>query len=270
MKYNDVFDNFLDGLKNKKEKFDIVGFFDSIPIDKKNKFLRKLEKIVKDNDDKKYQIITDSLDRLSNSFETLSKSVKNNEISIKNFDEAPKELIIKNIDKLIKSFDEVRVTNLNEIPKETIIFPPNKKIKLSGKPKVDLSDYTKPSTPIAVRLSDGKMFEELSEKLIQRVSVGGGGGGEILPKDISHGIITTTSGTAIPLSASEVLCRTVSLQSHPDNKGYIYIGSASVTPEDYGAVLQQGEAKDIEIDDVSRIYISGDYNNEKVSWLKVR
>ncbi len=169
----------------------------------------------------------------------------------------PSEIAVSNW----PSTQDVRVLNPTQLPDKFI---------------VDLSEYTTNAAqkrPIAVRLADDEGWVDLVDALrgALNISVGGVGGGssEIIPASLDHGNLTTASGAAEPLYESSLRCRTVSLQSHPDNNGYIYIGDSGVTPVSYGAILQPGDAKDLVIDDVAKVYVTSDYNNEKVSWLMV-
>lgn len=90
-----------------------------------------------------------------------------------------------------------------------------------------------------------------------------------LPTAIGDGRkIVTTAGTRVALAASTE-CKKVNIQAESDNTGAIVVGGANVIASlatRRGTVLEAGDSIEIEIDDLSKIYIDSTVNGDGVTF----
>jgi len=84
--------------------------------------------------------------------------------------------------------------------------------------------------------------------------------------DVANGRTTVaTAGTRVPISGDmEVI--SVTVKALRTNTRNIYVGDETVSSSN-GYVLAPGEAVDIEIDNLSKVYIDADVSGEGVCWL---
>ena len=143
--------------------------------------------------------------------------------------------------------------------------------------------------PLAVRLTDGNNWiKELTSKVgkIQTAFQGFQGkiglqnaqGGSINPateesvgppSSIDTGKKTVASaGTAEQLVANATPCRKVIMTGLAGNAGVVYYGGASVSATS-GAFLYTGQTQEVEIDDVSKIWIDAGSNADGVQFTYV-
>lgn len=87
---------------------------------------------------------------------------------------------------------------------------------------------------------------------------------------IGHGIKTvTTAGTDVVLATSTT-CKRVLIQSQTDNTGLIAVGASGVDATEAtgtGAILYAGDAVEMDIDNLSDIYIDSTVNGEGVRYI---
>lgn len=76
----------------------------------------------------------------------------------------------------------------------------------------------------------------------------------------------TTPGTQVQLQTQA--CKAVSVRALSGNTGSIWLGGATVSAAD-GRELTAGDAIDIAIDNVNRLWIDADIAAEGVSWIAV-
>ena len=76
----------------------------------------------------------------------------------------------------------------------------------------------------------------------------------------------TTAGTQVQLPAQA--CKAVSIAARPANTGNIFLGDSTVDSAT-GRILQPGDAVDLAIDNLNRLYIDSAVNGEGVSYLWV-
>lgn len=76
----------------------------------------------------------------------------------------------------------------------------------------------------------------------------------------------TTAATAVALGTSTVLVNGVSIKALNANTGIIYVGKSGVTSAN-GYELNAGEGIFIACDDLSKIYINSNINNQSVCFV---
>lgn len=94
--------------------------------------------------------------------------------------------------------------------------------------------------------------------------------GESVAPDPPSGIVAgaktvTTAGTAEQLVASETACKKIIMTAEDDNTGKIYYGGSSVSSS-LGDYLFAAQKIEIEIDDVSKVYIDSDQDGDGVKF----
>lgn len=93
------------------------------------------------------------------------------------------------------------------------------------------------------------------------------------PSTIGHGVRTvTTAGTDVQLSATTVPCKKVLIQAQTDNTGWIAVGAIGVDATEAtgtGSLLAAGDADELEIDNLNKIYIDATVSGEGVRYRYV-
>jgi len=85
--------------------------------------------------------------------------------------------------------------------------------------------------------------------------------------------VVTTAGTAVPLIATSTACKRVVVCAETDNTGIIAIGDSSVVAAEgsqRGIPLFPGDKIEIDIDDVSKIYIDSTVNGDGVTFFYLK
>ena len=122
-----------------------------------------------------------------------------------------------------------------------------RKIQLTESPTIEIGDINDITGTIA----------DKDRKIISRVS-----------STINYGQVTVGT-TAVQLtSTSTPLNFGIVVKADSANTGKIYVGDSSVTTTN-GYVLEAGEGISFEIDDVSKVYVVADTDNQKVYWIGV-
>lgn len=75
----------------------------------------------------------------------------------------------------------------------------------------------------------------------------------------------TTAGTAEALAGSTACIRAV-IRAKDANTGKVYVGNSSVSSSNTGIVLNAGDAYEMELDNLNKIYIDSDTNGEGVTY----
>ena len=75
----------------------------------------------------------------------------------------------------------------------------------------------------------------------------------------------TISGTAEALAGSTACIRAV-IRAKDANTGKVYVGNSSVSSSNTGIVLSAGDAYEMELDNLNKIYIDSDTNGEGVTY----
>lgn len=76
----------------------------------------------------------------------------------------------------------------------------------------------------------------------------------------------SSAGTQEAISASQAITSGVTVKALADNTGDVYVGNSGVDSTN-GLVLAAGEQVFIEIDNLSKVYIDVETNDEGVSWI---
>lgn len=76
----------------------------------------------------------------------------------------------------------------------------------------------------------------------------------------------TSAGTAVQLQTQP--CKSVTVKALAGNTGKIYVGD-NVVSSSNGLELEAGDAVNLAIDNVNRLWIDSSVNGEGVSWLAV-
>jgi len=71
-----------------------------------------------------------------------------------------------------------------------------------------------------------------------------------------QGNITFTDTNAVQLAANET-CKVVTIQAHPDNLDYVYLGNSSVSPTSHMYVLGPGSTTTFTVSNLNLIYACG-------------
>jgi len=122
-----------------------------------------------------------------------------------------------------------------------------RKIQLTESPTIEIGDINDITGTIA----------DKDRKIISRVS-----------STINYGQVTVGT-TAVQLtSTSTPLNFGIVVKADPDNTGNVYVGDSSVSTTN-GYLLTPGEGIAFEIDDVSKVYVVADTDNQKVYWIGV-
>jgi hypothetical protein len=79
-------------------------------------------------------------------------------------------------------------------------------------------------------------------------------------------VTVAAAGTAEQLPDQS--CKAVSIAALPTNTGYVYLGDSGVDSTN-GRVLAAGDAIDVAIDNLNRLYVDADVNGEGISYLWV-
>ena len=66
----------------------------------------------------------------------------------------------------------------------------------------------------------------------------------------------TLSGSAQQVHASTA-CKNVTIQAHPDNAGYVYVGTSSVSTTVHMAVLSAGSSQTFYVSNLNLLYVRG-------------
>lgn len=66
----------------------------------------------------------------------------------------------------------------------------------------------------------------------------------------------TLDGTAQQLD-SDTSCKNVTIQAHPDNAGYVYVGNSSVSASVHMAVLSAGSSMSFTVNNLNLLYVKG-------------
>lgn len=81
----------------------------------------------------------------------------------------------------------------------------------------------------------------------------------------------TTAGTAVQLSATDTPCRRVTVQAERDNTGFIAVGLSSsinaTAGSERGGILAAGDAIDVYMSNLDKIYINSTVNGDGVSYI---
>ena len=76
----------------------------------------------------------------------------------------------------------------------------------------------------------------------------------------------TTAGTRVQLTATATPANAVHVEAKPGNTGYIYVGGPTVSSTDYATRLAPGDAFDVAIDDVSKVWIDASVSLDGVTY----
>jgi len=86
------------------------------------------------------------------------------------------------------------------------------------------------------------------------------------PDTIGNGAKTvTTAGTAEQLTTTSTVCKWVTIMAKGANTGNIFVGGASVSSTS-GISLVPLQTIELEIDDLSKVYIDSSVNSEGVQY----
>ena len=66
----------------------------------------------------------------------------------------------------------------------------------------------------------------------------------------------TMTGSAIQIHA-DTSCQSVTIQAHPDNAGYVYVGNSNVTSSVHMAVLSAGSSMTFNVSNLNLLYVNG-------------
>jgi len=122
-----------------------------------------------------------------------------------------------------------------------------RKVQLTAAPTIEIGDINDITGTIA----------DKDRKIISRVS-----------STINYGQVTVGT-TAVQLtSTSTPLNFGIVVKADPNNSGNVYVGDSSVSTSN-GYLLTPGESISFEIDDVSKVYVVADTDNQKIYWIGV-
>ena len=107
--------------------------------------------------------------------------------------------------------------------------------KLAANSGVDIGDVDVTSMPIATAIQNGQKT-------------------------------VTTAGTRVALASSTAITHSVTIKALHGNSGWIYVGNSSVASSN-GLVLDAGESCEIEVANLSTVYIDSSVNGEGVSYV---
>jgi hypothetical protein len=142
--------------------------------------------------------------------------------------------------------------------------------------KIELPDdfYTRPIQIIQIDRNTGKA---LDRKNYQPVISTGGGGYSGAPANmpmttiLSGKKLIAHSGTAEELSATSQYSKKVTITALYTNQGNIYIGNADVSAvNSIGIPLIVGQSFELAIDDLNKIYIDAEQDNDGVSYIALK
>jgi len=85
-----------------------------------------------------------------------------------------------------------------------------------------------------------------------------------LPASSGGSMQATVGTTASQLSATSISAKSVTIKSDSNNTGNIYIGFDSSVSSANGFQLEPGGGVDISIDDLSKIWLIADADNQKI------
>lgn len=91
------------------------------------------------------------------------------------------------------------------------------------------------------------------------------GTSEVPGNQATVGYISTSAGTAVPLASSAYVVLSVSIKAGATNTSVVYIGDA--TNQYYE--LSAGEAIDLDINDLNKVYLDVKTSNDFISFLGV-
>ena len=143
-----------------------------------------------------------------------------------------------------------------------------------------------PTSPIAVRLSDGKRFVEALKKASDEISsasermgvvfAGGNGGASsddlrALGLGTARGVgdgnkTVTTAGTQVQLSSTSIPCRWVMVIGKEANTDTIWVGGSNVASGS-GLPLVGLQSERFDVNDVSNLWIDSEVNGEGVTYI---
>ena len=107
--------------------------------------------------------------------------------------------------------------------------------KLAANSGVDIGDVDVTSMPMATTLRNGQKY-------------------------------VTTAGTQVALASSTAIYHSVTIMAQAGNSGNIYIGDSSVSSSN-GYILDAGDTIEIQIANLSTIYVDSSVNGEGVSYI---
>jgi len=109
-------------------------------------------------------------------------------------------------------------------------------------------------------------FDTAQQALKTTDSSGSSGGS--LPDTIYNGHVTvTTAGSAVSISSSSItLKKGITIKANTNNTGNIFVGNSSVDNTN-GIEIEPGESIDISIDDLNKVYIDANNNNDGISYI---
>lgn len=144
--------------------------------------------------------------------------------------------------------------------------------------KVELPDdfYTRPIQIIQIDRNTGKPLDRKNYQPIISSS-GGGGGYSGAPANmpmttiLSGKKIIAASGAAEALSDTSQYTKKVTVTALYTNQGNIYIGNADVSAANsIGIPLIVGQSFELAIDDLNKIYIDAEQDNDGVSYIALK
>ncbi len=80
--------------------------------------------------------------------------------------------------------------------------------------------------------------------------------------------VTTNAGTAVQISSTSTPIKAISIKALSTNTGIVYVGDADVDSSN-GRELEAGESIDIDIDNLTKVWIDVSVNGEGVSFAAI-
>lgn len=135
--------------------------------------------------------------------------------------------------------------------------------------KLDDEERLKPIPVIMVDMLGRPVRQQQAQQTIIPMGGGSGRGGTPPPTSIISGRKAITVGSAVPLKTVHALTRKVIITSPASNGGMVYVGDSSVSAvsgSEQGLLLTPTGSASIDIDDVSKIYVTGDNVGDVVTY----
>ena len=153
--------------------------------------------------------------------------------------------------------------------------------------KTTLQGFKRPTNPMAVRLTDGEEFLESLRTMVdnQQTFFDGSANNAPLLRDIKSRVGTagtivdgtktiTTAGTAVQITATATPCKKVWLNADLGNTNPVVVGGSTVDATAgsmRGIILIPANPPvEIEIDDLSKLYVDAQTNGDEICFVYVR
>ena len=263
---------------------DLKKELENAKVERGNKFVMNLPEHVKLETPEVQKVVFDHAVEIKN----LNEIKIPEEIKVRNF---PKEISINNLPKT-KEVQKVEVINKESNTPPTWLEGVMsaflgalgsmlaKVVQTIGKMtfKIELPDdfYTRPIQIIQIDRNTGKPLDRKNYQPV--ISTGGGGGGYSgapanMPMStiLSGKKLIAHSGTAEALSDTSQYSKKVTITALYTNQGNIYIGNADVSAvNSIGIPLIVGQSFELAIDDLNKIYIDAEQDNDGVSYIALK